>query len=344
MKSKAVPYKEIIDVVFKTKLLPAAYRWVSALPPEDLIKFKNTFEKLTRDEIDTQPTLKPEKKAPLPASRYTIPEWRLFQIQPEDTNKEEDLLACPTSSHLTYGAYSTEQALAARAHPSRTRANDRSQINAVAESPEYLKRWSEKNMTTTYMNDTCHSQFHSTINNETPEQKIAVASKGTFTPIAEKRAIKYLESDPVWTRQMREFCRALVASSDATAYRQGFTEVKKIDSHERIGIPKWRDPEPVVSNGVHKTPETFWQTSQQRSYGRPEKITETFKVTDQHHACYSRPFDLYPMAETMQTSNRVDFVDHMGNKDEHPEYFKDMRVRIPPGSAVVGDVLGTDNI
>ena len=37
---------------------------------------------------------------------------------------------------------------------------------------------------------------------------------------------------------------------------------------------------------------------------------------------------------------RDDYLDHIKNKDDQPAYWTDMVVRMPPGSGVVGEVLG----
>lgn len=341
MKPKTIPYKAIVDKVIRPNLLPAAYRWISNLNAESLQRFNTVFARLATDEAKAEPVTIQKKPAPLQASRYTVPEWRLFQIPKDDDKKEEDLLACPTCTHLTYGAFDEEQARQARAIPTRTRANDRSQINTAANDPDYMAKWSQRNMNTSYRHDICESTFATTITSKTKSQQILIYSKGVLSDYAMKRAEQYADVDPVWTREFREMCRNLADSTDATAYRTGFTEFKE-GERSRFGVPKWVDPEPVVSRGKQRPAESFWETETHRHYQATKRPEETFHVRDQHRAMYSCPFDHHAITEKTSTCFHDDFQDHMANKDDHPEYFKDMKVRIPSGSAVVGDVLGTD--
>jgi hypothetical protein len=46
------------------------------------------------------------------------------------------------------------------------------------------------------------------------------------------------------------------------------------------------------------------------------------------------------MREKITTTFRTEFLDHMASKDDHPDYWTDMVVRIPPGSAVAGNIEG----
>jgi hypothetical protein len=90
-----------------------------------------------------------------------------------------------------------------------------------------------------------------------------------------------------------------------------------------------------------KPAEAFWETTYRTDYHPMDRTEETWRATDQHRACYSRPFDLHPQTEkSLSTTTRDMLQDHMAAKDDHPMYWKDMKVRIPPGSASVGRVLG----
>jgi hypothetical protein len=123
----------------------------------------------------------------------------------------------------------------------------------------------------------------------------------------------------------------------ATDYREGYTEKKK-SKGERFTHPRWRDPE-YVSTGLAQPPEASW-ASTQRDYGPLKKTKETVPYDNQHRARFSKPFSVHPQVEKQTTSFRSDFKDHIACKDDQPEYWKDMVVRIPPGSAVAGNIRG----
>lgn len=345
-KAKPIPYKNVCDVVFKKDLLPAVYRWVSSLPPEELERFDGTFTRLLKEGKDESPayTRKLEDRQ-LQASRYTVPEWNSFGVKLEQTKHEitmDDLLNVPTSSHITYGAFTEEEMKTAKAIPTRTRANDVSQINATTRSKAYMERWAERMMNTSYRADTCKSNFKRTIKDQTKDQIIIVYSKNTLSEIAHERAKLYADNDQIWTRNFREMCRSLANAIDSTEYRTGYTSLKEVNK-ERFANPKWTDPIPV-SRGMKKPAESFWESTAKSTFIEPDKTSETYKVRDQHRACYTRPFDLFPMTEKTTTSFRDDYLDHMKNKDDQPEYWVDMRVKMPSGSGVVGDVIGDGNI
>lgn len=344
------PHKNIIDAVFKQDYQPAAYRWVSAMQPETLTLFESVFKRLSVDMEDPGDNEKQQQKSQLMASRYTIPEWKIMPIAdvPKDSGEEESvdsLLRKPTESNLTYTKFTPEQSRVCRAVPTRTRDSDKSQINATENSPAYISRWAARNMKTSYMNDICKSDFGSTIQNKTVQQTVLVYSKGVLSDAAAKRAEKYVDVEPVWTRNFRELCRSLHNSSDSTAYRTGYTVVKKPPPGERFVCPKWSDPKPMVTRGEKKSAESFWQTEMKAEYHQLKKPEETFKAASQHKACYSCPFDHHALTEVGQTTTmRAEFPDHMANKDDHPMYFDDMKVTIPPGTAAVGEVIGTGGV
>ncbi|KAH0795349.1 hypothetical protein GPJ56_000798 [Histomonas meleagridis] len=346
-----VPFKNVCDAVFKKEILPAVYRWIKAFQPEQLQRFDYVFTRLSKDSSGSDlPTSRTKTPTRLLSSRYTIPEWKSFPIEEKLVKKEktvEDYLKRPTLSNLTYGAFDSEQMAAARAIPTRTRANDRSQINATERSEEYMAKWSERMMNTSYRTDLCSKEFDRTKNKfgdlTNTDNKILVYSKDTLNKAASQRAKKYADVDPAWTRAFREMCRSLDESINATAYRNNFTTIKKVNG-KRFVHPKWTDPIPTVSRGPKRPAESFWETTNQTAFVKPQKTDETFKATDQHKACYSCPFDHHPLTEKYSTTFRSQFQDHLANKDEHPEYYRDMVVRMPSGSAVVGDVLGDGNI
>jgi hypothetical protein len=167
---------------------------------------------------------------------------------------------------------------------------------------------------------------------------VVVYSKATLNDAASEQARQYVDVDPVWTRSFRELCRSLAESMDATAYRSSFTSVKQT-SGQRCVHAKWTDPGPV-SHGLDRSAESFWTSTTRTDFVPVRKPEETFRAVDQHQACYSRPFDLHPMTEKNTTTVREGYTDHMASKDDHPAYWNDHRVRVPPGSAVVGSVLG----
>lgn len=342
--SKDFPYQDICRKVFRADLQPAARRWISALSSEELQRFHYVFSRLVTDNYSTTRSTTKRAENKLQASRYTIPEWKMFLANGsiEDEEKKEDPLACATSSHLTYGNFDSTQMRAARAIPTRTRASDQSQINASANSKEYMEKWNDRMMNTTYRHDICHSSYQRTLRNETQDQTIIVYSKGVLTKDAAEKAKQYIDVELQWTRDFREMCRSFADSIDATAYRNNFTTLKKVTG-ERFVHPKWSDPVPV-SRGLKRSAESYWQTTNKTDFKLSERPDETFKAIDQHRACYKCPFDHHAIADKQTTLMRDEYVDHMKNKDDQPLYWVDMRVRIPPGSGVIGNVIGDGNI
>lgn len=342
-RSKTVPYQDICDAVFKKDMLPAVYRWMSGLSPEQLARFNNVFPCLAKDGVAQTTTTTVKSTNRLQSSRYTMPEWQTFTGERpvvKDEKSVESMLARATSSHLTYGAFDDEQMRAARATPTRTRDNDRSQINSTERNPEYMERWADKMMNTSYRADICHSGYNRTIKNQTADQTVIVYSRGTLNEAASERAKNFVDKDPIWTRAFRELCRSLTESLDATCYRNDYTTIKRATG-ERFVHPKWSDPIPKTT-GMTKAAETYWMSANTSAYAPPKKSDETFKAADQHRACYSRPFDLYPMTDKTTSSFRDDFVDHVKNKDDQPLYWSDMRVKMPEGSGVVGNIVGCE--
>jgi hypothetical protein len=340
MSKSQIPFKNICDAIFKPDLLPAVYRWISALSPEELARFNTVFPRLVSTDKKTKGTTKSLCNR-LQPSRYTMPEWNVLPPPSAPVPRKlttESLLARSTSSHLTYGAFDDDQMRASRAIPTRTRDNDKSQINTTEQSEAYISCWSDRTMNTTYRHDICHSGFNRTLLDQTTDQVVIVYSKATLNSAATEKAKEFVDKDPLWTRNFRELCRSLADSVDATAYRECFTTLKKGPS-ERFVHPKWMDPVPV-SVGLKKSADAYWQTTHRMDFVPSVKTEETFKAVDQHRACYSRPFDLTPMTEKISTTFRVEYQDHMANKEDHPDYWTDMVVRIPPGSGVVGDVVG----
>lgn len=343
--SKTVPFKDICDIVFRPDLHPAAYRWVSGLSDEELQRFNFVFSRLAKQ--DNYTTVRSTTKVTenkLMASRYTIPEWKLFMqgTSLQKDTKKEDPLARATSSHLTYGNFDEEQMRASRAIPTRTRASDQSQINATEKSKEYMSRWTERMMNTTYRHDICHSSYQRTLRDETTDQTVLIYSKGVLSKEAAERCKKFVDVELQWTRDFREMCRSFSDSIDATAYRNNFTTLKKVTG-ERFAHPKWVDPVPV-SHGLKRSAESYWETTNKTDFKVSERPDETFKAADLHRACYACPFDHFPITEKITSTFRDDYLDHMKNKDDQPEYWVDMRVRIPPGSGVIGDVVGDGNV
>ena len=349
--NKNIPYKNICDTVFKPDLHPAAYRWVSGLSNEELQRFNYVFPRLCVDNYSTVRNTGRLTENKLMASRYTMPEWKLYvndeikkgaPVERASAPSAEDLLRRATSSHLTYGNFDPEEARLAKAIPTRTRASDQSQINAAERSKEYMERWADKMMNTTYRHDICHSSYTRTLHNETSDQTVLIYSKGVLTKAAMEKAEQWVDKDLQWTRDFREMCRSFHDSIDATAYRNNFTTLKRVYG-ERFTHPKWTDPVPVT-RGLKKAPEAYWETTMRGDIKPSERTDETFRAANLHRANYRCPFDQYPMYEKMTTLNRDDLVDHMKNKDDQPEYWVDMVVRIPPGSGVVGNVLGDGNV
>ena len=338
-----VPHKAIIDIVFRSDYHSAAYRWVSSMQPENLSLFESVFKRLTTDHDDFLGDLGNKVTInKLQASRYTIPEWRNFPIkeaQMKEEAKTKDLLAKPSTTNLTYIDFTEEQRKVCRATPARTRDNDKSQINSTEQNPAYIEKWAERNMKTSYANDICSSTFKRTVKDRTITQTVLVYSKGVLSEDAARRAEKYADVCANWTRFFREMCKSLMQSNDSTAYRSGFTVVKPV-SVERFVHPKLTDPAPVLSRGVLKPAESFWESEQKHSYVPMKKQEETFKAGNQHKARYSCPFDHHALTEKPTSHIRSDFQDHMATKDDHPLYFDDMKVVIPPGTAVIGNIIG----
>ena len=282
----------------------------------------------------------------LVASKYTMPEWEILNVRKVAATKrevpKEDPLRRPTTQHLNIGNFSEEEALSARAIPTRTRQNDISQINAIERSKEYMERWTEKVMNTTYRHDYCHTGYGRTIHNETLDQTVLVYSKGVLTNEVAEKAKEFIDVDPAWTRAFREMCRSLADSIDATDYRYNFTELRKVND-ERFTHPRWVDPVPV-SKGMKKPAEAYWETTYDGTYKKSERPDETFKAANLHRANYACPFDRHPSVDKQSTTFRDDFVDHVAHKDDQPLYWEDMTVRCPPGSGVVGTVVGDGNI
>lgn len=344
-KSRTIPYENICKAVFKADLQPAYTRWISNLSQEELAKFHAVFKRLQKDNTKQRSTTRSICTNQIVASNYTMPEWNILHVKDVVKNREEkveDPLARPTTSHLTYGNYGYDEMKTARAIPTRTRANDQTQINKSERSKDYMERWNDKMMNTTYRHDICHSGYQRTIHNNTVDQTILIYSKNVLTPEAAERAKQYVDIDLEWTRAFREMCRSLADSIDATAYRNNFTTIKKVND-ERFAHPKWSDPVPV-SRGLKKSAEAYWETTYNGTYKKTQRTDETYSVIDQHRACYRCPFDQHIQTEKHSTSFRDDFTDHMAHKEDQPLYWEDMRVRIPPGSGVVGNVLGDGNV
>ncbi|OHT04786.1 hypothetical protein TRFO_06241 [Tritrichomonas foetus] len=344
MSKSNIPYKNICDAVFRPDLHPAAYRWISALSPEELQRFNYVFPRLCSDNYSTTRSSAKITGNKLMATKYTIPEWKLFCDGSEVNleQKNEDPLARATSSHLTYGNFDADQMRTAKAIPTRTRASDQSQINATEKSKDYMARWTDRMMNTTYRHDICHSSYQRTLRDETTDQTVLIYSKGVLSKAAAERAQRFIDVEAQWTRDFREMCRSFADSIDATAYRNNFTTLKKATG-ERFTHPKWVDPVPV-SRGLKKPAEAYWETTNRGDFKVSERPDETFKAADLHRACYACPFDHHPITDKLSSTVRDDYLDHMKNKDDQPEYWVDMRVRIPPGSGVIGDVVGDGNI
>jgi hypothetical protein len=342
MSEREIPYRSVCDIIFKKNLLPAVYRWISSLSPEELARFGTVFPLIATDITNPPSSAEPDSsETQVQPSHSTIPERPLFRGQHEGTNASftpEALLARATCSHMTYGAFDDEQMRQCRAVPIRTRESDKSQINTSERSPAYMARWSERMMNTTYRNDICRSGVSRTLRDQTVDQKLVIYSKGTLNDEAAETAKQYIDKDATWTRNFRELCRSLADSIDGTAYRASFTTIKT-GAPPTFTHPKWTEPLPV-SVGLSRPAESYWASTQRRDFAPVRKPEETFKAVDQHRSCYDRPFDLHPLTEKSSTTVREGYVDHMATKEDHPEYFMDMQVRVPSGSGVVGGVVG----
>lgn len=340
-KPATIPYKDLCDKIFKSELLPAVYRWISNLSKEELARFNMVFPRLARDDVpDKDMTSTVRQYKPI-ASKYSMPDWNAFEkaeTVETDPLSVESLLKTPTTSHLAYGAFDAEQMRQARAIPTRTRENDKSQINATERSEAYMERWGSRMMNTTYRQELCHSGYRRTVKNETDKEKIIVYSKGTLNEQASKRAAKWADKEPVWTRAFREMCKSLADSIDSTCYRKDYTTLKKAET-SRFLHPKWRDPVPET-HGMKKPAEAYWESTQRGAFVPSKRTDETFRAANLHRANYSRPFDIVPIEDKWTSSMRDDYLDHIKNKDDQPAYWTDMVVRMPPGSGVVGEVLG----
>lgn len=343
MKSPSSTHKNIADAVFKKELLPAAYRWISSLQPEKLELFQEVFSRLTTDsQSSPQMTTRSLSQRKAVASRYTMPEWNRMPIEEakaaERAAGNPDPLSRPSTYAIDFIRYDQDQTEVARGRPTRTRDNDKSQINSAEQSPTYLKRWAERQLNTTYREEVCRSTFDSPIGGRSVRQQIVVYSKGVLNTAAEGRAEAYV-NDTTWTRPFREMCRDLKDSINSTAYRADFTSLKT-SNQERFAHPKWSDPVPV-SRGMAQSPESTWCSEEHRTYTRLKREADRYTAVDQHRAAYSKPFDQHAITEkTTTTTFRSDFTDHMADRDDHPMYFEDMRVRIPPGTGPAGKIVG----
>lgn len=346
MSTVTAPHKDIIDVVFRPDILPAAYRWVNSMQPETVKLFVKVFKRLASDIQKNKDIKKNVEKITLQKSKYTMPEWSLLPIgQTPDAPPPgvDDLLKRPTCTNIAHTEFTQEQRDVARAVPIRTRDSDKSQINATENSPVYLERWARRNLNTTYNADIGKGTLVSSVKENSIRETVKVYSKGVLSEIAMQRAEAYVDKDPVWTRSMRELCRSLISNADSTAYRAGFTIVKKLPTGERFAHPKWSDPKPVLGTTT-RAAESFWESEMNRSYVPLKTLEETFKVADQHRARYECPFDFHALTEKNTSTIRADFPDHMASKDEHPLYFDDMKVTIPPGTASVGEIVGKGGV
>jgi hypothetical protein len=185
----------------------------------------------------------------------------------------------------------------------------------------------------------CHSGYGQTLRNADSDQTVAVYSKNTLSDVAAERAKAYVDRDAVWTRNFREMCRSLSDAVDATDYRGGFTTLKSAPHDEWFGHPKWTDPVPQTQ-GLRRSAESFWKPTYRTDFVDPGRLRESYTKDDHHRARYSNPFDFHPMTEKPTTTFKSEFVDHMASRDEQPDYWTDIRVRIPPGTAVVGNRQG----
>jgi hypothetical protein len=341
MQSTPIPFKDVCDAVFKADLLPAVYRWISNLSPEELARFKTVFPILARDETERAATATKRQLGRLQPSRYTMPEWNVLPpVEPQVSRPHtmESWLRRPTTSHMTYGAFDEGQMRAGRAVPTRTRADEKSTWMTTTRSAQYMASWADRNMNTTYHHDYCHTGFGRTLRDQTRGQTVTVYSKATLNDEAAARAADYIDVDPVWTRNFREMCRSLRDAVEATAYREGYTPIKRATG-PHYTHPRWVDPV-LVSVGLPRSAESYWSATHRRDYLPLARAQDTVGYDDQHRSRYSRPFDTHPLTEKLSTTFTANFLDHMKNKDDQPEYWTDMVVRIPPGTAPVGDILG----
>ena len=69
-----IPYKDICDKVFKSELLPAVYRWISALSKEELARFNLVFPRLVCDDASDRPMTRTVRQYKPLASKYTMPD------------------------------------------------------------------------------------------------------------------------------------------------------------------------------------------------------------------------------------------------------------------------------
>jgi hypothetical protein len=340
-RSKTVPYKNICDAVFKTELLPAVYRWISGLSHEGRVRFHAIFPILAKDEESEAGQTRNWVCDRLQPSKYTMPEWNTFAPVTDSPRRQittETMRRRPTTSHLAYGAFDAEQSRCAQAVPTRTRRDEQSQINLAERSAQYMEQWAERALNTTYRHDYGHCGFDRTVRNRTAEQTVVVYSKNVLNAAAARRAERYIDRDPAWTRSFREMCRSFRGAIEATAYQEAHTAVKSAPG-ERPAHPRWRDPEPV-SRGLPRPAESYWSTTSRRDLQPLQRAEDTVGYDDQHRARYSKPFDQHPMTDKPSTTFRRDFKDHMANKEEEPWYWRDIAVRIPKGTAPAGVILG----
>jgi hypothetical protein len=341
MHEKEVPYRDVCDLVFKKDLLPAVYRWVSSLSPENLVRFSRVFPRIAQSILDpSEDDQNSDSCNESYAPSSTMPEWTLFQTidQPRQTPlSPEFLLSRPTSSHLTYGAFDADQMRACRGVPTRTREHERSHIHTAERCGANMDRWKERAMTTTYRRDLCGAADRPA-GDPTADQIVIVYSKGTLNAEAASAAAGHIARDPAWTREFREMCRGLAEAINATAYRAGFSGVKAapVAQHTR---PKWSDPTPV-SHGLARPAETFWQTSHQAAFVPAPVPAPARRAADRGKAEHVLPFDLHPGAEKMTTATREAFRDHAAEREERSEYYADAWVRTGPASAVAGRIVG----
>jgi hypothetical protein len=320
--------------------IPAVYRWVSGLSHEQLARFATVFPILANDDRNIPSTTTKKTGMLLQASRSTMPEWGCFGTETVTSAREpvgiEASLRRATSSHLVYGAFEERQMREAIPVLTHTRRTEKSQINQPERSAEYMEKWSERQLNTTYRHDYCHCGFDRTVRDQNVDQTVVVYSKNTLNDNAAARAAHYVDRDPVWTRNFREMCRMLSDAITATDYREGFTEVKKAKG-ERFTHPRWGDPE-YVSTGLEKPPEASW-ASTQRDYGPLRKTKETVPYDDQHRARYSKPFSVNSKIEKQTTTVRADFKDHIACRDDNLNIGRISSCGYPQGQHLLEIVL-----
>jgi hypothetical protein len=121
------------------------------------------FSPLSNDSIDPHGVNSRHLGTRLQSSRYTIPEWTVFDTNlpnsasPSSPNFPEDYLKRYTSSHLCYGAFDESQMRSAK--PALARTSERSQVNIGTTSKAYMENWNDQAINTTYHRDYCHSCF-----------------------------------------------------------------------------------------------------------------------------------------------------------------------------------------